>query len=165
VVGRASDFADGSRIIVDVGGHSVGIFRCGERFYALLNRCPHMGAELCKGDVVGLVESKRPGDVRLNSEKLYVACPWHGWEYDLETGQSWIDPARSRVRAYSVAMETGEAIEAGVTDGSLHTLDCEAGVVDTTLHRVEGRLVADVLPIEIQGDYVVLSLTRVGSRT
>ena len=37
-----------------------------------------------------------------------VACPWHGWEYDLETGQSFMGPGETRVKAYEVAVERGD---------------------------------------------------------
>ena len=40
-----------------------------------------------------------------------VRCPWHGWEFDLRTGQSWFDPERTRVRSYRVSVENaGEPV-------------------------------------------------------
>ena len=39
---------------------------------ALDGICPHQGGPLARGDVKGSV----------------VACPWHGWRFDLKTGQS-----------------------------------------------------------------------------
>ena len=78
VVAKARDLPDGSRMIVEAGGRSIGVFNVRGRFYALLNRCPHQGAELCRGEVFGLVESDRPGDVRLNPAAPYISCPWHG---------------------------------------------------------------------------------------
>jgi nitrite reductase/ring-hydroxylating ferredoxin subunit len=33
-------------------------------------------------------------------ERYVVACPWHGWEYDLETGVCLADPSR-RIAVYS----------------------------------------------------------------
>jgi nitrite reductase/ring-hydroxylating ferredoxin subunit len=161
VVARASDLPDGARLIVEVAGRSVGIFNVSGTFYALLNRCPHMGAELCKGDVIGLVEADQPGDVRMDSDRPFVSCPWHAWEYDLKTGQSWIDPQRQRVRPYPVDVERGDAVTAGIAAGTVSEPDREPGVVDTVRHRIKGRLVAQVVPIEVQDDYVVLSLARV----
>jgi len=34
-----------------------------------------------------------------------VRCPWHGWEFDIKTGQSWFDPDKTRVRNYPVTVE------------------------------------------------------------
>jgi nitrite reductase/ring-hydroxylating ferredoxin subunit len=49
VVGRVSDFQDGDRKIIDANAKSVGIFRIGDEFYALRNRCPHQFGPLCLG--------------------------------------------------------------------------------------------------------------------
>src|SRR5215213_8795800 len=96
VVARAQDIPEGERIIIDIQGRSVGVFNVEGRFYAILNRCPHKGAQLCKGDIIDEVVSERPGDIRLNHGRKLIACPWHGWEYDLETGQSWYSAQRQR---------------------------------------------------------------------
>ena len=31
-----------------------------------------------------------PGSARLSADPLRIACPWHGWEYDLDSGQSFM---------------------------------------------------------------------------
>ena len=49
VVARTSDIPDGGRIIVEINGRSIGVFNVGGEFHALLNRCPHSGAPLCRG--------------------------------------------------------------------------------------------------------------------
>jgi nitrite reductase/ring-hydroxylating ferredoxin subunit len=106
VVGRAADLGDGERLIVDVAGRSIGIFRVGGRLYGLRNRCPHAGGELCRGRLLGRLSSARPGHYAYDAARPLVACPWHGWEFDLATGQSYVDPGRVRVRAYDVRAET-----------------------------------------------------------
>jgi nitrite reductase/ring-hydroxylating ferredoxin subunit len=161
VVARVADVPDGSRLIVDVAGRSVGIFNVAGRFYALLNRCPHMGAELCRGDVIGLVEGDRPGDMRIDTSKLFISCPWHAWEYDLATGQSWINPKTSRVRPYPITVESGEKLAGDVAAGVVCALHAEPDTFDMATHRVKGRLVAQVVPIEIQDEHIVLSLSRI----
>src|SRR5260370_20848795 len=82
VVARVRDIPDGSRLIVEVEGRSVGIFNVDGRFYAILNRCPHNGGPLGKGEIVGVIESSRPGEWRLDASRKLVVCPWHAWEYD-----------------------------------------------------------------------------------
>ena len=146
VVAKARDLPDGSRMIVEAGGRSIGVFNVRGRFYALLNRCPHQGAELCRGAVFGLVESDRPGDVRLNPAAPYISCPWHGWEYDLATGESWFNPDRTRVRPYPVRVEGGAMVADALARG-------EAGA-----GRTRGPYVAEVIPIRVEDDYVVVSL-------
>ena len=34
-----------------------------------------------------------------------LRCPWHGWEFDLETGKSLFDPEGERVKTYAVVVE------------------------------------------------------------
>jgi nitrite reductase/ring-hydroxylating ferredoxin subunit len=113
VVGRAADLGDGERLIVDVAGRSIGVFRVGGRLYALRNRCPHAGGELCRGQLVGRLSSARPGHYVHDASRPLVACPWHGWEFDLATGQSYVDPRRLRVRAYDVRALPVQALTVG----------------------------------------------------
>lgn len=49
----------------------IALFRYGDGFRAIGNRCNHRGGPLCEGSVRG----------------DYVTCPWHAWEYSLVTGQ------------------------------------------------------------------------------
>jgi nitrite reductase/ring-hydroxylating ferredoxin subunit len=150
VVGRVDELPEGGRLLVDAGGRSIGVFRQNGRYYALLNRCPHQGGELCRGDLVGVLESSGPGEFRFNPDRRLLVCPWHGWEFDLETGQSFFDPARTRVRPYVVEPQPGEAVAAAVEQGRA----VPAGVV-------EGPYRAQTFPISVVDDYLVLHLGRV----
>src|SRR4051794_17236495 len=53
-------------------GERIALFRDGGNIYALSNRCPHRG--------IPLSEARRefPGT---------ISCAYHGWTYDLKTGQ------------------------------------------------------------------------------
>jgi nitrite reductase/ring-hydroxylating ferredoxin subunit len=159
VVGRASDLADGDRLVVEVHGRSIGIFKVDDRYYAMLNRCPHGGAELCKGEIVDLLESERPGEVRLDRSRKFIACPWHGWEYELETGQSWFDPVRTRARMFEVGVSSGGMLAGDLGSGAAAVPDDLAPrVIDAATHRVKGPYTAEMLPVEVEDDYIVVSL-------
>jgi len=161
VLARAADLADGERLIVTVQGRSIGIFNVGGRFYAFLNRCPHRGAELCKGDILGGLESDRPGEFRLDPEHRFLVCPWHGWEYDLETGESWFDPARTKARPFRVDVETGEIVAEDIAAGrALELGEDMADFIDPQTRRIRGPYRAEVLPVGVEDDYLVLSLRR-----
>jgi len=72
--------------VARVGDREIGVvLGPGGELRALRNRCPHHGAPLCLGDVVGRLEAPAPGTYVL-SEQAVLRCPWHGWEFDLETG-------------------------------------------------------------------------------
>jgi 3-phenylpropionate/trans-cinnamate dioxygenase ferredoxin subunit len=108
IVATTSEIPPGGRKLVEVAGRSIGIFNVGGEFFALRNRCPHQGGPLCEGKQLGLVESNRPGEYQYSRPGEMLRCPWHGWEFDLRTGQSWFDPRQVRVRSYPVSVEPGK---------------------------------------------------------
>jgi nitrite reductase/ring-hydroxylating ferredoxin subunit len=113
VVAPARDLPPGSRKLVEVEGRAIVIFNIGGEFFALLNRCPHQGGNLCEGKLIGLVESSEPGIYRYSREGEILRCPWHGWEFDVRTGKSWCDPARIRTKTYEVGVEPGHSLVEG----------------------------------------------------
>src|SRR5262245_58181263 len=108
VVATTTEIPPGGRKIVEVAGRSIGVFNVGGEFLALRNRCPHQGGPLCEGGLSGLLEASAPGEYRYSHPGEMLRFPWHGWEFDLRTGQSWFDPARTRVRSYPVSVASGE---------------------------------------------------------
>lgn len=139
VIARADEFPPGTRRIIDIDGRSIGVFNVDGTFYALRNSCPHQGAALCSGTVLGTVTSPGPGEYVYDADRKLLSCPWHNWEFDMATGQSWFDPAKTRVRPYEVVVESGRSIAAG-GDG-----------------RVPGPYVVETLTVTIDDDYVVVT--------
>ncbi len=56
---------------VQVGGLRLAVFETADGLKAVENRCLHIGNPLDDGPVEGYV----------------LTCPWHGWQYDLRTGE------------------------------------------------------------------------------
>jgi 3-phenylpropionate/trans-cinnamate dioxygenase ferredoxin subunit len=104
-VAKVIDIPPGSRKIVEVAGRSIGVFNVGGRFFAVKNSCPHQGGPLCLGRTIGLVTSSGPGEFSYEREGEILRCPWHGWEFDLATGRSVVDPNGIRVKSYPVELE------------------------------------------------------------
>lgn len=150
VVGRVSDFENGMRKIVDVNGKSVGVFRIDDRFYALRNRCPHQFGPLCAGELAPRAVSSGPGDMRLDSGPPLIACPWHGWEYDLATGQSFMGPGRGNLAVHTYDVNVLPGRELHPADGS--PADGQARPDG----RVPGPYVAETIPVSVEQDYVVV---------
>lgn len=153
IVARVADFPDGERRLVEVNGRSVGVFRVGGKFYALSNTCPHQGGPLCLGRLAPRAVSSGPGDLRLDEDRtVLLACPWHGWEYDLETGASFLGPGQAPTRSYQTAVRAGgnlDTVLAGVEVGARATEVVGGG-------RVPGPFVAQTLPVRVEDDYVVV---------
>ncbi len=102
-VAQASELPPGGRKIVEVGGRSIGVFNVNGTFVAVLNVCPHELAPVCMGAVRGTTLPSMPGEYRWGREGEILACPWHGWEFDLLTGRALVDP-RKRLRLYPVTV-------------------------------------------------------------
>lgn len=145
VVATADEIAPGDRKVVEVDGRSIGIFNVAGEYFALRNSCPHAGGPLCKGVLSGFVVSREPGEYEYIRRGEFLRCPWHQWEYDIRTGQSWFDPSKTRVRRY----------EAHTTKGS-DLLTEEAELVRAGLQK--GPYTADTYPVSSDGEYVVLEL-------
>jgi 3-phenylpropionate/trans-cinnamate dioxygenase ferredoxin subunit len=111
VIAPVGEMPPGSRKLIQVGQREVAIFNVGGKFFGIGNRCPHEGAPLCKGLVVGLAVSDQPGEYKLSREGEILRCPWHGWEFDIRTGRSWCDPDRIRVKSFDVQVQSGEDLQ------------------------------------------------------
>ena len=103
---RASELPPGERVLRDFDGLSVGVFNVGGRFYALHNRCPHRGGELCRGPVTGTALPTSDFRYLYGREGEILRCAWHGWEFEIASGRSLVDP-RVRARTYPVEVEDG----------------------------------------------------------
>ena len=138
VVAPVSDIPPGDKKLVIVRGRPIVIFNLNGEFFGLLNRCPHQGGSLCDGVQTGLVQSTEPGKYSYTRKGEIIRCPWHGWEFDIRTGQSWCEPGRIQVRAYPVEIAHGQAL------------------VEAQL--VEGPYVAETVQVTVEDDYVVVDL-------
>jgi 3-phenylpropionate/trans-cinnamate dioxygenase ferredoxin subunit len=113
VVATTSEIAAGSHKVVTVAGREIVVFHVNGQFFALLNRCPHEGAPLARAACVAHLKSNAPGHFQRTRVGEMLRCAWHGWEFDMRTGQSYCDPQRLRVRSYPVAVEAGASLATG----------------------------------------------------
>jgi nitrite reductase (NADH) small subunit len=104
---REGDLAAGERVICEVDGLSVGVFNVGGRLYALHNRCPHKGGALCRGPVTGTNLATSDFHYVYGRDGEILRCAWHGWEFEIATGRSLVDP-RVRARTYPVEVDEGD---------------------------------------------------------
>ncbi|MBI4451792.1 non-heme iron oxygenase ferredoxin subunit [Candidatus Woesearchaeota archaeon] len=82
------DLKPGENKVVEVNGEQVGLFNVDGEFYAISNTCAHRGGPLGEGYL--------EGDI--------VTCPWHGWRFNVKTGNNAIMPG-VRVPSYQVKVE------------------------------------------------------------
>jgi nitrite reductase (NADH) small subunit len=96
--------------IVDVDGRPVGVISVGDEFFAVYDRCPHMGASMCTGSLSGTFVPAAPHELVYGMDDRVLRCPWHGWEFDLESGRSLLEPKRFGLTTYRVAADNGEVV-------------------------------------------------------
>ncbi len=102
-----ANLKEGERRIVTAGQTSIGIFKVGGRYHALRNHCPHEGAHLCRGELTGTnLPTDRVGEYNWGRDGMVLRCPWHQWEFDLETGIHLANPS-CRVKVYRVVEKDG----------------------------------------------------------
>lgn len=101
-VASADEIPEGEGKIVEVDGLSMAIFNVEGEFYGVSNRCIHKGGPLGEG----FLHSELPV---VDTERKSVHCPWHYWEFDLETGRHKVNPSQG-IRAFDVSEEDGNVV-------------------------------------------------------
>jgi nitrite reductase (NADH) small subunit len=102
-VGSVADLEREGRVVARVNGREVGVISDGNgALRGIRNRCPHHGGPLCLGRVSERVEGE-PGVYALVDRRT-LRCPWHGWEFDLETGAC-LDEPSLRAAVYPVRVD------------------------------------------------------------
>jgi nitrite reductase/ring-hydroxylating ferredoxin subunit len=131
IVAKAAELPPGSRKLVHLGTRDIVLLNIKGELFALSDKCPHKGGSLSLGKLTGVVSSTEPGTYDYSRPGEILRCPWHGWEFDVRTGQSWCDPQRMRLVNYAVSVEPGAKL-------------------------VEGPYVAETFAVSVEDDYVVV---------
>lgn len=110
VVCPLAELPPGSRRIIEVDGRSIGVFNIGGDLYAIRNLCPHAGAPLCQGTIGGTMLPSEPHTYVYGLDDRLLRCPWHGWEFDLQTGRPPLNSADVTVRTYRARVEDDQVV-------------------------------------------------------
>jgi nitrite reductase/ring-hydroxylating ferredoxin subunit len=90
-VARVDEIEPGTVRTVRAGDREIALARVGDEFYVTQQQCLHLQGPL--------------GEGRLEDHVL--TCPWHGWQYDVRTGENEFDRA-IKLETYDVRVEDGE---------------------------------------------------------
>ena len=90
-VARVEDVPEGSVHAFRIGEEEIAVAHCDGGFYATQGHCIHLQGPLGEGDLDGCV----------------LTCPWHGWQYDVRTGENEFDRA-IQLQTYEVDVADGE---------------------------------------------------------
>lgn len=91
-VATKSELALGTAKKIEIEGKEIALFNVDGNFLAIDDTCPHRGGPLSEGFV----------------ETGVLTCPWHGWQFQLETGECITNPSVCQTK-YPVKVE-GEDI-------------------------------------------------------
>lgn len=90
-ISSASELRPGQSKVVETDAGAVALFNVNGNFFATANACLHRGGPLGEGEL----------------SDATVTCPWHGWQYDVTTGENLTNPAKP-LRAFKTVIENGE---------------------------------------------------------
>ena len=98
-VGQIDELPPGKSMIVKINDRPIALFNVAGTVHAVDNECLHRQGPLAEGELEGHI----------------VTCPWHGWQYDVRTGQNEFDLA-IQLQTYDVQVEDGE-VRVGLDPG------------------------------------------------
>ena len=75
-IAATSEIPSGEGREFTVGDRVLAVFNVDGEFHVLDGICPHAGGPLADGGLHGCI----------------VTCPWHGWQFDVSTGQHCLSP-------------------------------------------------------------------------
>ena len=109
LVCRADEVASHAMMPVALGRGKILLTRLpsGE-IKAVAARCPHQGANLEHGCLTGYAHSDQPNVLLMDRPGQILRCPWHGFEFDICSGESVADHGKLRLRRFDVEVENGD---------------------------------------------------------
>jgi nitrite reductase/ring-hydroxylating ferredoxin subunit/uncharacterized membrane protein len=89
-VGKMEEFEKpGQMKLVHLNGHRIVVAREGDRIIAFQDHCTHRGGPLADGVLACNL----------------ITCPWHGSQFNVETGEVVSGPAEEKIQIYPVRVE------------------------------------------------------------
>ena len=98
---------------IRAGGRKLALTRLEDgSFRVVADTCPHQAAQLSLGSIERMWVSDTPGTHDQSESRNVLLCPWHGFEFDLETGGDPCVPGRPdlKLKTYRVEVEDGEVV-------------------------------------------------------
>lgn len=105
---EADELQPGERTILSLNGRDVGVLNVEGNYYAISNVCPHQRGPICEGAIKRELDGEYVGPGKrvreFHSDTVTISCPYHGWEYDIETGEH-VGDRRLAVPTFNVVVE------------------------------------------------------------
>jgi nitrite reductase (NADH) small subunit len=90
--GSVEALKNSGRLVLRCGDAEIGVFLIDSDFYAWHNECAHRGGPVCQGRIFNRVIEPIDNDgtvrtLEYHAQEIHIVCPWHGYEFNLKTGQ------------------------------------------------------------------------------
>ncbi|SDY46342.1 Rieske (2Fe-2S) protein [Halopenitus persicus] len=105
-VADADELPEGDRIVTAIDGREIAVFHTNGEYHALSNYCPHQGGPACEGLLSGTLAVDGDDELIWERDGGIVACPWHGWEFDVTDGRHTASD-KYRLPVYEAYVEDG----------------------------------------------------------
>jgi nitrite reductase (NADH) small subunit len=101
----------GENRVVEVAGRSIALVcKADGSVRALLNRCPHQGGPLGLGHLGPMVSAADVGEYELVRGRYVLRCPWHGYEFDVDSGWALVEGKSRQVQTFPAWREGDQII-------------------------------------------------------
>jgi len=84
---EADKLAENDHVLIEIEGLEIAVYNTDEGYYAVSNYCVHQGGPICEGPLSGTLVENEQGELEYDRENKIVSCPWHGWEFDVTSGE------------------------------------------------------------------------------
>jgi nitrite reductase/ring-hydroxylating ferredoxin subunit/uncharacterized membrane protein len=89
---NTKELSEGQMMLAHIEGERVAIGKCEQGMAAFSDHCTHKGGPLSDGALIGCT----------------VQCPWHGSQFDVQTGRVVAGPAEEKIATYEHETRAGE---------------------------------------------------------
>lgn len=89
----ASDLPPGEKKIIEVQDTEIVVTNVDGEYYAVSNFCPHMGGPVGHGPI------------DTEGDQTTIACPFHGWRFDLDSGDPIFPSDKKKLKTYRTTLE------------------------------------------------------------
>lgn len=94
-----------------VGKRRLAVMRLPDGSYrAMSDSCPHEGASMGRGAVEKMWTSENVGEHYCSEKQTVAICPWHNFEFDVDTGLTPSVSPRLRIKTYEAHAEGDEVV-------------------------------------------------------
>jgi nitrite reductase/ring-hydroxylating ferredoxin subunit len=91
-----------------------------------------------------------PGEYEIEREGEIIRCPWHGYEFDITTGEFVLDPRTVRSMTFDVTVESTATLG---DDETAKDLDVEKAIEEDF---GEAEPEVDTYPVSVEDDVIVV---------